>query len=119
MSFGSVRNRAGQFVRPSLSSATQAMAGAVGSIPGDYRAFFTDPDGRNAYPIAGFTWILIYADQPDAVKGKALLEFLWWATHDGQRYAPTLLYAPLPKSLVGRIEATLKTVTTQGKVLLP
>jgi phosphate transport system substrate-binding protein len=48
-----------------------------------------------------------------------LLEFLWWATHDGQRYAPTLLYAPLPKSLVGRIEATLKTVTTQGQVLLP
>jgi phosphate transport system substrate-binding protein len=118
MTFGNVRNRAGQFIRPSLSTTTRAMEGALTSIPEDYRVFFTDPDGRDAYPVAGFTWILVYGDQRDAAKGKALVEFLWWATHEGQRYAPALLYASLPKSLVARIEATLKSVTVQGKAVL-
>lgn len=119
MTVGNVRNKAGQFVRPSLSSTTKAMEGALTSIPGDYRVFFTNPDGKEAYPVAGFTWILIYGDQPDPVKGKALVDFLWWAVHDGQKYAPTLLYASLPKNLVTRIEQTLRTVTAQGAAVLP
>lgn len=119
MTFGNVRNKAGQFVRPSLSSTTKAMEGALAGIPEDYRAFFTNPDGKDVYPVAGFTWILIYGDQSDPVKGKALLEFLWWATHEGQKYAPTLLYAPLPKSMVARIERSLKSVTSKGAVVLP
>lgn len=53
------------------------------------------------------------------MKGKALLEFLWWATHEGQKYAPTLLYAPLPRSMVARIERSLKSVTSKGAVVLP
>lgn len=114
MTFANVQNKAGQFVRPSLTSTTKAMDGALRTIPEDYRVFFTNPDGRDAYPIAGFTWILIYGDQADPVKGKALTEFLGWATHDGQKYAPALLYAPLPKSLVARIEQTLKSVTIKG-----
>lgn len=116
MTFGKVRNKAGQFIQASLSTITKAMETA--RIPDDYRTFFTNPDGRDAYPIAGFTWILIYGDQPDPVKGKALVEFLWWAIHDGQKYAPPLLYAPLPKNLVKRLEQTLKTVAAQGKPLL-
>ena len=119
MAFGSVQNRAGQFVRPSLTSTTKAMEGALTNIPDDYRVFFTNPDGKDVYPIAGFTWILLYRDQADPVKGKALVEFLWWATHDGQKYAPTLLYAPLPKSLVARVERTLKSVTSGGTPLMP
>lgn len=119
MTFGNVRNKAGQFVRPSLSSTTKAMEGALAAIPEDYRVFFTNPDGKDVYPVAGFTWILIYGDQIDPVKGKALAEFLWWATHDGQKYAPTLLYAPLPKNMVARIERSLKSITSKGAVVLP
>jgi phosphate transport system substrate-binding protein len=119
MTVGNVHNKAGQFVRPSLSSTTKAVEGAMAGIPADYRVFFTNPDGRDAYPIAGFTWILLYGDQADATKGKALVEFLWWAVHDGQKYAPPLLYAPLPRSLVARVEQTLKTVTVQGAPVLP
>lgn len=119
MPVGNVRNRAGQFIRPSLSSTTRAMDGALRAIPEDYRLFFTDPEGRDVYPVAGFTWILIRGEQPDPVKGKALVDFLWWAVHDGQKYAPVLHYAPLPKSLVARVEGTLRTVTAQGKALLP
>ncbi|HEU5298519.1 MAG TPA: phosphate ABC transporter substrate-binding protein PstS [bacterium] len=119
MTFGNVQNRAGQFVRPSLSSMAKAMEGALANIPDDYRVFFTNPEGKDVYPIGGFTWILIYADQADPVKGKALVEFLWWAVHDGQKYAPTLLYAPLPKSLVARVERTLKSVTARGAPVMP
>ena len=119
MTFGDVQNRAGQFVRPTLSSTTKAMEGALKNIPEDYRVFFTNPEGRDVYPVAGFTWILIQGDQGDPAKGKALVEFLWWATHDGQKYAPTLLYALLPKSLIGRIERTLKSVTAKGAPVLP
>lgn len=119
MTFGNVRNKAGQFVRPTLSSTTKAMEGALAAIPEDYRVFFTNPEGKDVYPVAGFTWILIYGDQNDPIKGKALAEFLWWAIHDGQKYAPTLLYAPLPKSLVGRIERSLKSITSKGAVVLP
>jgi phosphate transport system substrate-binding protein len=119
MTVGNVQNRAGQFIRPSLGTTTKAMEGALAAIPDDYRVFFTDPAGRDAYPVAGFTWILIYGDQADPAKAKALVEFLWWATHDGQKYAPTLLYAPLPKSLVARIERTLRSVTAKGAPVMP
>ena len=119
MTFGDVQNRAGQFVRPTLTSTTKAMEGALKNIPEDYRVFFTNPEGRDVYPVAGFTWIIIQGDQGDPAKGKALVEFLWWATHDGQKYAPTLLYALLPKSLIGRIERTLKSVTAKGAPVLP
>lgn len=117
--FGYVRNKAGQFVPPTLSSTSRAVDGALAAIPQDYRVFFTNPDGKDAYPIAGFTWLLIYGDQSDPVKGKALVEYVWWSVHDGQKYAPTLLYAALPKSLVTRIEQTLKTVKAQGAAILP
>ena len=119
MTFGDVQNRAGQFVRPTLTSTTKAMEGALKNIPEDYRVFFTNPEGKDVYPVAGFTWILIQGDQADPAKGKALVEFLWWATHEGQKYAPTLLYAPLPKSLVARVERTLKSVTARGTPVMP
>jgi phosphate transport system substrate-binding protein len=118
MTYGDVQNAAGRFIRPSLETTTNAVAGALAAIPDDFRIFLTNPPGRDAYPVAGFTWILIYGEQADPVKGKALVDFLWWAVHDGQKYAPTLLYAPLPKSLVVRIESTLRSVTSRGQPIL-
>ena len=59
----------------------------------------------DAYPIASFTWLLVYKDQPNEAKGKALAKFLWWAIHDGQRHPAALLYAPLPAPVVKEIEA--------------
>jgi phosphate transport system substrate-binding protein len=116
--YGSVRNRAGRFVTPSLESTTAAVAAALGEIPADFRVFITDSPGPDAYPIAAFTWILIRGEQPELRKGKALIEFLWWAIHDGQQHAAPLGYAPLPQGVVQRIEATLRTVTAGGRRLL-
>jgi phosphate transport system substrate-binding protein len=78
----------------------------------------TNSSGKGAYPISSFTYILVYQDTKDAVKGRALAEFLWWATHDGQAQAAPLHYAPLPSELVTRVEARLQGLTAGGKKLL-
>jgi phosphate transport system substrate-binding protein len=60
----------------------------------------------------------VYKDQPNEAKGKALVKFLWWAIHDGQKYPSTLLYAPLPAPVVTKLEAKLRQITFGGKPLL-
>jgi len=113
-----IRNQAGKFVEPSIESTTAAAAGAAESMPSDFRVSLTNAPGEKAYPIASFTWLLVYREQPDEVKGKLLVRFLWWATHDGQKYARDLLYAPLPAPVAKQIEAKLREITYQGKPLL-
>jgi phosphate transport system substrate-binding protein len=115
---GQVRNAAGKFVEPTIESTTAAAAGAAKDIPADFRVSLTNPPGEDAYPIASFTWLLVYKNQPDEAKGKALAKFLWWATHEGQKYPKDLLYAPLPAPVVKQMEAKLKEITFQGKPLL-
>jgi phosphate transport system substrate-binding protein len=78
----------------------------------------TNPPGDGVYPISSFTWLLVYKDQPNEAKGKALVKFLWWAIHDGQKYPSGLLYAPLPEPVVKQIEAKIKQITYSGKPLL-
>jgi phosphate transport system substrate-binding protein len=60
---------------------------------------------------------LVYKEQHDAVKGKALVDFLWWAIHDGERYTRKLHYAPLPPEIIKRVEAKINSITHNGKPL--
>jgi phosphate transport system substrate-binding protein len=113
LAVASLRNRDGAFVRPSLESTSEAAAGVA--LPSDFRVSITDAAGRGAYPIAAFTYLLVYKDQPDPAKGPAVARFLWWAIHDGQASAPPLDYAPLPKAVVARIEKELRSLTVQGR----
>lgn len=108
----SIRNAAGQFVQPSIEAVTAAAAGVAQKLPAttDYRLSITNAPGAQAYPISSFTWILIYKTQPNAEKGKKLLDFLKWALHDGEQSAVTLDYAPLPPLLVTRLDSTLATI---------
>src|SRR5437879_1367774 len=112
-----VRNAAGKFVEPTIASTTAAAAAAAGHMPADFRVSLTNPPGDDAYPIASFTWLLVYKDQPDETKGRALVKFLWWSCHEGQKYAADLLYAPLPPPVVKQIEARIRQITYQGKPL--
>jgi len=114
----SVKNAAGRFVEPTIKSTTAAAAAAAAKMPSDFRVSLTNPPGDDAYPIASFTWLLVYRDQPDETKGRMITKFLWWMSHEGQRYADELLYAPLPAPVVKQIEARLKEITYQGKPLL-
>lgn len=110
-----IKNKAGQFVDASLESAAAAAAAWASAMPADLRAQITNPDGADAYPIASYTYILVYKDQTDAVKGKAVNDFLWWATHEGQKYARDLHYAALPADVVKRVEEKLASMTNAGK----
>jgi len=114
---GSVRNKAGKFIAPTLESITAAAAGAMSAIgPGtDFRVSITNPDGDKAYPIASFTWLLLHKQYDDAAKAGALVKFVWWAETGGQSRAEPLGYAPLPQQLRHWIEARLKTITAGGK----
>ena len=76
-----------------------------------------DPEGAGVYPIASYTYILVYKDQPDSAKGKALVDFLWWAIHDGEKFAPEMHYAPLPADVVKKVEAKINSITSGGKPL--
>ena len=114
----SVKNAAGKFVEPTIESTTAAAAGAAGHMPSDFRVSLTNAPGDSAYPIASFTWLLVYKDQPDEAKGRLLTKFLWWAIHEGQKYPSDLLYAPLPAPVVKQLEAKIKEVTFHGKPLI-
>ena len=92
LSYASIKNAKGNFVSPSLESATAAAEGS--KLPSDFRAFITNSTASQGYPITGFTWILVYQDTKPEVK-----KFLTWALTTGQKSASALEYAPLPESV--------------------
>jgi phosphate transport system substrate-binding protein len=104
ISYGKVINKDGNAIKADLKSVTAAAAGA--EIPEDLRYSITNAPGKDAYPIAGTVWALVYANQP-ADKAKLLSDFLTWVTHDGQKECEKLHYASLPPALVKKIEAKL------------
>ena len=111
-----VKNKAGNFVTPSVESATAAAAGTIEKLPpnSDYRISIVDAPGAQAYPISSFTWILVYKDQKDPVKGKKIVDFLKWALHDGEAAAAALDYAPLPPALVARLDSQISAINVAG-----
>jgi phosphate transport system substrate-binding protein len=112
-----VKNKAGEFVEASIESVSAAAAESVAKMPDDLRTQITDADGKASYPISSYTYIIVYKDQGDVGKGKALVDFLWWAIHDGEKYAKDLHYAPLPAEVVKKLEVKLNSMTGGGKPL--
>jgi phosphate transport system substrate-binding protein len=112
-----IKNKAGEFVAPSLEGVSAAAAGSASAMPEDMRVQITNADGANAYPISSYTYILVYKDQPDATKGKALADFLWWAIHDGEKFTEDLNYAPLPDEVVKKAETKINSMNSGGKPL--
>ena len=116
--FASIKNAAGNFVAPSPEGMTAAAAGVADKLPAntDYRLSIVNAAGANAYPISSFTWILVYQQQADSVKGRKLKDFMKWALTEGEKQASALDYAPLPASMGSRLVAridSIKVGTTQ------
>ena len=106
ISFGEVKNPAGNFVRASIAGVTEAAA-SVKQIPNDYRVSITNAPGKEAYPISSFTWLLVPLKSADPAKGKVLRDLLSWIVNSGENEVSAFSYAPLPKSVV---EKELKTI---------
>ncbi len=114
-----LQNQAGQFVAPNIAS-TEADAQAAFSqtpVPDDLRISIVNAPGKDSYPIAGYTYLLVDQQQKNQATGKAVVDYLWWAIHDGQQYAKDLLYVPLTPELVKKAEQKIKSITYDGKPL--
>ncbi len=118
MTFAALRNGSGEFIEPSMRSVSLAA-----NIPLESsESSLTDTKARGGYPISGFTWLIVYQEQHysgrSMGKAESLVKLLWWMTHDGQRYASLLHYAPLPKAVVKNAEKTLRSMTYKGNKFL-
>lgn len=112
-----IKNRAGNFIAPSPESVANAALGTLADTPEDLRVSVTDSNGAEAYPISGYVYVLAYRNQSDAIKGKALVDFLWWAIHNGIPYSRALQYTPLPDEIVRRAEAKINSISANGRKL--
>jgi phosphate ABC transporter phosphate-binding protein len=129
ISYGEVQNVAGKFVEPTLETLAAAASAMSLILPqgdaswasvGSYFNLHNVEGADNAYPIASFSYILVYKELSVSSgmtweKARALTWFLWWAVHDGQHYASGLSYVPLPQAVVTHNEATLRTITFNGQ----
>jgi len=119
MPFANIQNKSGKYITPTLKATT--LASNV-SIPADTKVSITNTDNAAGYPIASFTWALIYKEQNysgrSKAKATALVKLLWYNIHQGQKACAPLNYAPLSVSAVKAAEAVLKSATYGGKAIL-
>jgi phosphate transport system substrate-binding protein len=108
LAYAFVQNKSGNFIEPSLESTSKAAQGVA--IPSDFRVSLVNSSNPEAYPVSGFTWLLIYKNMQENPKGKMIVDFIRWAVHEGQSYAEALLYAPLPEDVVTMIDKKLEEV---------
>ncbi len=113
LDYALIKNKAGNFIEPSFESVSAAAEGAIKNMPSDLRVSLTNADGKDSYPISGFTWLLIYKEMKDQKKVEALKNFLKWALTDGQKYAKELYYAPIPKELEKLIEKKVDLISVK------
>ena len=111
ISTATLENKAGNYVEPSSESAAQALSAA--ELPENLRAFVTDPEGENSYPIVTYTWLLAYENYDNPQKLEAFKNVVNWSLTDGQAFAEELGYIPLPDNVVEKVETKLGTIQAQ------
>lgn len=113
-----IKNEAGAYVAPSLDGASADAAGFVSNLPDDLRLFITNaPLGQAAYPITGFSWLLLRPSYDDANKARALTDFCYFCITQGQQISKTLEYAPLPDAVLPIETKKLEAVQSAGQAV--
>jgi phosphate transport system substrate-binding protein len=110
ISYGAVQNQAGEWVRASVETVTNAAAEAAKNMPKDFRVSITNAPGHDVYPISSFTWLLLQESPKDAARSRIMVDLVRWALSGGQGFAPQLGYAPIPKEVVALEMEALKRV---------
>ena len=112
LNYGLVKNKAGNFIQPCVATITAGTQGIP--YPPDLRVSLTDGSDPNAYPITGTVYGLVYQNQTDAAKAKALVNFFSWTLSNGQDEAASVNYAPLGKDLQGLATGLVQKITLNG-----
>jgi len=118
--YGVVQNKNGKFVKASPASVSAAGSGAVEQMGKTLAVNIWSQAGDEAYPISAFTYVIVYRDlsyMKDQARAKALVDFLAWATTDGQKLAPDMDYAPLAEAVQKKAAEVLGTLVFDGKPL--
>jgi phosphate transport system substrate-binding protein len=117
---GALQDQRGKFIQPSLAST--ALAADTG-LPPDTRVSLTNTEAPGGYPMASFTWLILYQEMSynitSAEKARTIANLLWWMTHEGQEVVRQLNYSPLPPAAVRRAEQILTSLTFRGRPVLP
>ncbi len=108
MAVAKLKNKAGNYVEASVATTTAAAKGA--KMPSSFKIMITNASGEDAYPICGFSWVVVRVNQDDPVKGKKLVDLLNWILDKGNAEAGDLYYAPLPDSLVEKVKGAVATI---------
>lgn len=115
-----LKNADGNFVAGSTDGVTAAAEAVKDKFPADFRQGpIINGAGATTYPIASYTYLLVYTDQTDATKGQTLVSFINWALTDGQAAETALGYAPLPTEIAQKALDQLHLVTTGGSPIWP
>ncbi|MGB7166929.1 MAG: phosphate ABC transporter substrate-binding protein PstS, partial [Mycobacterium sp.] len=112
LNYGVVKNKVGNFIQPCVATITAGTQGIA--YPPDLRVSLTDGPDPHAYPITGTTYALVYQNQTDAAKAKALVNFFSWTLSTGQDDAASVNYAPLGKDLQGLAMGMVQKITLNG-----
>lgn len=120
MAFAKMQNKSGNYITPSVASTSAA---ANIQLPEDGKVALINTEAADGYPIAGFSWVIIYKEQKynnrSKEKATEMVKLLWWVIHDGQQYSEALHYATLPKAAVTVGENILKSATYDATPILP
>ena len=117
LAIASMKNAAGSTVTASIDSTQAAMSDFGGQMPDTLARSIVNAPGATSWPIAGYTYLLIYLDQTDCQKGQKLVEFVHWALENGSTFATDLDYVPLPDAVRTQVLAKLDTITCNGQPL--
>ncbi len=119
MTTAKIRNKSGRYVEPNTRSIGLAVPEQV---PDDTNISLTDTPAPEGYPISGFTWIAVYREQNyggrSRDRAEALARLLWWVTHEGQKHAAQLHYAPLPHIVVKQAEKIVESITYNSQPVM-
>ena len=110
-----MQNSSGNYIAPSVASASAAADGVT--LPANMLIMITNSSNPTAYPITGFTWLLVYQNQKDQVKGQELVNLLWWILTRAQTNNNALTYPQLPASAITIAEAQVNSITFNGQPL--
>ena len=118
ISFGSIKNKAGYYIHPTIESVSDAAANAAKIVPKDLRFSITDAPGKTSYPVSSATWLIVYVNQTNKRVGEETVKFLHWILTDGQKMEPALNYAPIPAPIQKMELGLLAKVNYNGQQLL-